>query len=174
MVNRFDNNAAFIDVEETTIRDLKATKFHRANEVSYSVDLGWASPPCVGFSNAYNSPKSRAQRRGESYSPNMDLVKTAIDSLTTIKPTFWVLENVVGSIRYIEPLLGKPRQIIGPFVLWGNFPLLSVPVDFKHSKVEGDTWSDDPLRPNKRAKIPIEISQALLDAMDNQTTLTNW
>jgi hypothetical protein len=104
----------------------------------------------------------------------MDLVKTAIDSLTAIGPTFWVLENVVGSIRYIEPLLGKPRQIIGPFVLWGNFPLLSVPVDFKHSKADGDTWSDDPLRPNKRAKIPIEISQALLDAMDNQTTLNNW
>lgn len=35
---------------------------------------------------------------------------------------WWVLENVRGATKYINPVLGKPRQSHGPFFLWGVFP----------------------------------------------------
>jgi hypothetical protein len=108
------------------------------------------------------------------FEPSLELVERAIELIGIIQPKYWVIENVVGAISHLHPLLGEPRQIIGPFVLWGNFPYLNIPRDFQHSKFEGDTWSTDPLRANRRALIPIEISSALLEAVSAQTTLESW
>lgn len=170
-VRRFDNNPLLEDVPHTTIGDLRIVPQNWWNE---KVDLLWASPPCLEFSQAYSAPEVIARREGRVHEPDLSLVELAIRVREWMEPEWFVLENVAGSIKHLLPLLGEPTQIIGQFILWGRFPHIAMPRGWVHSKYENDAWSSDPLRSNKRAKIPIEISQGLLEAIETQTTLDLW
>jgi len=137
------------------------------------VDLIWASPPCTEFSNGFNSPRANASRAGIEYAPDLSLLETTIEFITKMRPTFWCIENVAGAIKYFEPYLGSPTQKIGSFFLWHNMPEIIVPRSFKHSKVEGDLWSDDPMRKNKKGKVPYTLSNAVRIACESPT-LDRW
>lgn len=165
-VIRVDNEPLIsIQVPETVICDVSdVNERGRWWQPHMEVDLLWASPPCTEFSTA--NPNRQPQA-------GIPLVETAIEIIEAVKPRCWIIENVKGSIKHLTPLLGPPRLILGPYVLWGNFPLFWVDMD-GYSKMEGDTWSDDPLRPQKRALVPLEISQALLEALKSQSTLHRW
>ena len=89
------------------------------------------------------------------------------------KPKYWIIENVVGSIRYFKEYLGEPRQIIGPYVLWGNFPTLQVDKSRLDRKQDRDS-TPHPLRSNRRAKVSFEVSRALKDAIENQKSITSF
>ena len=80
----------------------------------------------------------------------------------------------IKEIKMFEKYLGKPTQIIGSQVLWGNFPFIMLSPNFKKNKSDGESWSSDPLRANKRAKVPYEISQGLKIAIIEQRTLWEW
>jgi hypothetical protein len=165
-VIRYDNNPLLMNIPCTTICDLTNYQI----KIRHKVDLVWASPPCLDFSRAYNAPGPQAERENIDFEPNLNLLKKSIELIEELNPTHWIIENVVGSIKHFEPFLGQPRQIIGPFVLWGNFPLIDVPRDFKHTKADVDErWS--PIRSNVRAKIPFEISAGLKTAIESQTKL---
>ncbi len=128
-----------------------------------------ASPPCEDFSTAKN------WRHGRTNDPCMTILEACIDIIDRCNPPFWVIENVRGACVHFMPYIGKHRQTIGPFYLWGQFPHISVPQGFTHTKAGADVWSSDPLRANKKAKIPIEVSNGLLDAICAQRTLyQNW
>lgn len=175
IVHRFDNNPALEIVPNTTIADLnQMVEGH--DWVGF--DLITASPPCLDFSNAYSAPRPTARREEREFTPDMTCVVTAvsiIENARTHNPKLnWVIENVYGAIPDFAPILGPPRQIVGPFALWGNFPLLHLPRAWSHSKAEGDTWSTDPLRANRRAMIPLEVSEALRAAHSAQTTIGQW
>jgi len=132
------------------------------------IDLVWASPPCTEFSNGYNAPKIRASRAGEDYDACMKSVMAALDIVDLVKPKYWILENVVGSIEFIEPLIGKHRQKVGPCILWGNFPHTIMPQGWiPKSKVAMTTAQ-------ARSMIPFELSFALLEACRQQTDLRDW
>lgn len=145
-----------------------------------SPTLIWASPPCTHFSNGYSSPKSEYLRRlkageeTEPYDPKsaIDLVKEAKRIIDIVHPKYWIIENVRGSIPYLTPILGEPSLIIDSIVLWGRFPRWSMPYGYKH--IKQDAWSDDPLRANKRALIPYEVSDACRKSIENTRTLDYW
>lgn len=145
-------------------------------------DLGWASPPCLDFSTAFAAPRARAYRADPLavWEPDMSIVEACIDIFQYIiersegEGFFWIIENVHGACQYFMPELGKHRQKLGPFYLWGVFPTIVMPDGWTHSKADGDTWSTDPLRPNRRALVPLEVSTALLDAICTQSTLADW
>ena len=138
-------------------------------------DIIVASPPCLGFSTAYMAPKSIAQRAGEKYEPDLTIVRACKEIIDYHNPKWWIIENVSGASKDLtNELAMPPRQIIGPFLLWGYFPYLPIDVNFVHKKKHNDTHKDDPLRANKRAKIPLEVSQALYDVCHNQQTLNEW
>ena len=158
-VVRIDNNILLEDVPHTRIMDVELVKANAQPSLLWSWDLIWASPPCTEFSQV--NPNRNPQA-------GIPLVQTTIDIIEALKPRCWIIENVKGSIKHLAPLLGPPRLIIGPYVFWGNFPLFWVNLQ-GYSKFEKDTWSSDPLRANRRALIPFEISQALLHALDTQT-----
>ena len=80
---------------------------------------------------------------------------------------------MVGSIRYFKEYLGEPRQIIGPYVLWGNFPTLQVDKSRLDRKQDRDS-TPHPLRSNRRAKVSFEVSRALKDAIENQKSITSF
>ena len=178
-VLRIDNNPLLGGVPFTVIDDVKSvlSRLPRERAMEWpKLDCIWASPPCVDFSGGFNSPKSIAARNGKlgEYQPDMQLLTTAIDIIEIVQPKYWVIENVVGSIRYFKPILGEPRQIIGPYVLWGNFPMLSVDKGGLKSKKDKDVWSSNPLRANYKAKVDFAISAGLKDAIEKQTCILDF
>jgi len=175
-VKRIENNPILTNIPETTIMDVKTLATALSTNRPGHIDLIWASPPCREFSNAFSSPKSIAVRAGriDEYEPDLSIVLACLEIIEISKPTHWVIENVVGSIRYLAPILGEPRQIVGPYVLWGNFPLINNAKAIPTSKKSKDVHSGNPLRANLKAKIPIELSQGLLDSIEQQKTLHYW
>jgi len=164
-----DNNP---DLEPDILLDLTdekaVAKFKLNTEGGF--DLIVASPPCIEFYRVlapfypddYGNP------------PDMTLVNVCKEIIEWFSPTTWVLENTECGHRFIEPELGPFRQRIGPFYLWGNFPLLAnVDVAPDH-KAQNDVWSDNPLRSNIKAKIPLEVSEGLLKTLQGQQSLERW
>lgn len=137
-------------------------------------DVILASPPCLEFSTAFNAPKPMAAREGREFNPDLSIMKACKDIIDTYKPKWYCIENVNGAISTFDPILGRFKQRVGPFYLWGNFPHLLLPVDFHHRKGDHDSWSTDPLRANKRALIPFEVSFAMLNAVNSQSKLEDW
>jgi len=137
-------------------------------------DLIVASPPCLEFSLAYSSPKSKAGREGRPFEADMTIVESCMDIIRHFNPQWWCLENVIGSIADIGPILGAPKQIHGPFVMWGTIPHL-VDVDLPAGeKASKDVHSGNPLRANLKAMIPFEISFSLLRTWREQRSLLEW
>lgn len=168
-VLRIENNVLLKDVPHTHLMDVVdlhafLAEYH-VGRTDY--DLVWASPPCLEFSNAYSAPKARARREGRKHNPSLALVEAARDIVELLNPRWWVIENVRGACPWLNPVLGEPRQVIGPLVLWGHFPHLIMPEDFQHRKADVDK-RHSPLRANIRAKIPLEVSEALRRAITTQ------
>lgn len=164
-VLRIESNEELLgDVPNTWFFDVKQLpKRHNYLSVDAEMTLLWASPPCTDFSNGYNAPKVKARREGRSFEPDMSLIEAAIELRERWQPRFWCFENVIGSIDYFRPLLGEPSQIIGPFVLWHNLPQIVMPSDFEHQSKVGLSGSN-PMSANVRAKIPLELSEAVMAA----------
>ena len=176
-VLRIDNNPLLGGVPFTVIENVNKLNVCLPKGMEWEkIDCIWASPPCRDFSNGYSSPKSiHVREHGiDSYNPDMSLLTTALDIIDTVKPKYWVIENVVGSIRYFEEYLGEPRQIIGPYVLWGNFPYLDVDSTQLTSKSKKDVHSSNPLRANYKAKVDFAISKALKDALEKQSSILDY
>ena len=175
-VRRIDNNPLLMMVENMVHLDVTKLSdlFWKDEEREETLELLWASPPCTEFSQAYAAPGSIANRAGIEFIPDMELVETALDLIQKFKPKYWVIENVIGSIKHFAKLGLKPRQIIGSFVLYGNFPLIHIEPGWSHKKYENDTWSTDPLRANRRALVPIEISRGLKEAIQDQKSIFNY
>ena len=128
-------------------------------------DILWMSPPCTEFSLA---------RHPKIQNPDMTLVRQCMKIITILEPSYWVIENVQGAKKHFLPILGEPRVIIGgKFYLWGNFPLFDADIR-DHSKYDNDTWSSDPLRPQRRAYVPHAIGEALRQTIQYQVTLESF
>lgn len=172
-VHRIENNLLLKDVPGTTLIDVFEWDYKREIPRGY-YDLIWASPPCTEFSQAYAAPGPTARRENRAFSPDLGIAKKCLEIIEYFDPGYWVLENVQGSSKILSQLIGKPpRQIVGPFYLWGVFPFLSMSSNYKHRKYEDDTWSSDPLRANKRGMVPFEVSNELLNSIMSPT-LGEW
>jgi len=130
-------------------------------------DLLWCSPPCREFSLAQNF------HGGLIENPSLDLVKQCLAIRDALNPVWWIIENVKGSIKHFRPLMGGPTVILGPYCLYGRFPLFHVNMK-GYSKMEKDSWGDDPLRPQKRAYVPFKLGEALRQSIQYQSTLEHY
>ena len=180
IVFRFENNPILFEaVPRTFEADVLSwmdwlPQWCKENLANVDEVVIWASPPCRAFSEGYNGPKSVAARAGDDYEPDMRIFQACLDIIEFITPNYWILENVKGSIEFFTPEIGKWKQRIFSFYLWGNFPHVDIDPYATHFKSEQDVHSQNPLRANLKAKVPIEISQALMKSIDNFTTLDNW
>ena len=177
-VLRIENNPLLSGVQNTEMicvlefRDTLASMIEEGY-VPEPVDVLWASPPCVAFSLAYSAPQSIAIRNGEEYHPDMSLVEAVWDIANMLNPRYLIVENVRGAIKHFAPIFGKQKMVINhSIILWGHFP--SFTVGKIESKYANNGSSRDPLRPNKRALIPFEVSNALKEAVENQRTLLDF
>ncbi|HIA01165.1 MAG TPA: DNA cytosine methyltransferase [Myxococcales bacterium] len=171
-VVRIENNPLLGDRPHTQLRDV--TEWLDWIEPLGVFDLVWASPPCTDFSRGFDAPMPTARRNGEEYEPDLSLMLAAKEIIEHLSPKWWVIENVGGACEWFNPILGKPTQIIQSFYLWGKFPFIAMPVDWRHSKFDGDTWSSDPLRANRRALVPFQVSDSLREGVETQRTLGAW
>lgn len=170
-VVRVENNPLLKDVPNTQLLDVLEWIDWLPEMISKRgrPALILASPPCLEFSTA------RTWAQGRVPDPDMSIVEAIWDIIDFAKPPHWIVENVAGASPHFLVYFGRHKQKIGPFLFWGVFPHIIVPQGFKHSKAEQDVWSSDPLRANKKAKIPLEISNGILDGLASQTSLfQNW
>ena len=127
----------------------------------------WASPPCdqFSFANAARDPATF----------DFTVLNSCLDIIDKLPWDYWILENVHGAMEpFSEIMEHYPRQVIGPLVLWGHFPLISIEArdTWHHRKMEAK--GSRLLRPHNRALVPEPVSQGLRSAIDHQTTLARW
>ena len=174
-VYRFDNSDLVQHIPGTFQEDVLEWEnwFHKYPKPDVIV----ASPPCLEFSTAYAAPRSIARRAGIEFNPDLSILKACKTIIDLMEPKWWIIENVSGASKDFTKELGMPpRQIIGPMFLWGYFPYLPVR-DVVMGGPGGKTadWNKgDPLRANKRALIPLEVSQALHEVCFTQTLLEDF
>jgi len=178
-VLRIDNNPLLSEVPHTQIIDIFEFRKKKKNHIDSGFELQrpdiiLASPPCYEFSMGHAAPRAIASREGtlDEYEPNMEFLYVAIEIIEMLNPKWWIIENVVGSIRYFEPILGKHQQKIAAFVFWGRFPRIHL-LEQIPTKAQNDK-RHSPLRSNHRAKLPLPLSMGILTAILEQTYLTDW
>lgn len=174
-VIRVDNNPLLSEVPNMFIEDIyRIEPFNISGRV---IDYIHAGPTCYEFSTAYGGPRGIHQRKrpNEPYEPieGIRLVQRCKDIIDQLQPRYWSIENVRGSIKYLSPILGEPRLIIGPYVYWGNFPLFDFNVANLPSKAQLDK-RHSPLRMNHRAECPLMLSQAFFDSMTKQQSILDF
>jgi hypothetical protein len=150
-VIRVDNSPKF---RPTIIADIKTLTLRTRAKVV------WSSPPCEEFTKR-RLPKSWKCNGGKHTEPSMDLVIAAKRIIDEINPEYWIIENVPGAYPYITPYLKMEPKRIGSRYLWGEFPIFD-------TSARPNKWKMSPSkdRPEKRAKIPRNISMALLKSME--------
>lgn len=178
-VQRIENNPLLSEVPHTTLKSVfelrdELVEMERSGFTpTEQIDVVWASPPCTEFSLAYSSPQSIALREGRDYQPDLEPLRATLEIIRILKPRYWVIENVRGSIKWFKPILGEQVKVINhSIILWGNFPSFANPTIESKFKNEGS--SRCPLRANRRALIPLAVSNELRKAIENQRTLLEW
>jgi len=144
-------------------------------------DVVVASPPCTEFSQLVRLAVARGQRGPADPEKGLRTVKACIRIVEEVKPKFWVLENVAGSLPYITPLLGLPVVVHKPWFLWGDFPSFMLSQSNLPKKTSGEigsvrkdrsnrhdklnsVFAFNPLRSFYRAKIPLPLSVPIAKA----------
>lgn len=177
-VVRVENNPLLSEVPCTSMQDVltmrdRLLEFESQGEPIRSVDVIMAGPPCREFSLAYGAPRAVAHRQNEQFEPSMELLEATMEIIRIVKPRYWIIENVIGSIKYFEDFGLPPRQIHGPHVFYGNYPMFQ-PRGEIPTKASKDKHSGNPLRANHKALIPFEISESLRSAIVAQTSLFDF
>lgn len=177
-VVRVENNPLLSEVPCTSMQDVltmrdRLLEFESRGEPIRSVDIILAGPPCREFSLAFGAPRAVAHRQNEEFEPSMTLLEATMDIIRIVKPRYWIIENVIGSIKYFEEFGLPARQIHGPHVFYGNYPMFK-PRGEIPTKASKDKHSGNPLRANHKALIPFEISESLRLAIIEQTSLFDF
>jgi len=120
-----------------------------------SFDLVWASPPCDEFARE-SMPWCKTGK-----APSLDLVLEAKRIIDEVRPKYWVIENVRGSVKYISSVLGPWKAHVGPMFLWGEFP-----PDIEWPKVTKYKQRYSGTQKALRSKVPFEVSEALAVAVE--------
>ncbi len=172
-VLRVENNPLLSEVPHTSMQDVldmrdRLQNFEREGQPIRQYDVLLAGVPCYEFSLAYSAPRSKAQRAGEPWEPNMECLEATLDIIRITKPRYWCIENVHGSQRYFAKYGLTPRQTHGAHVLYGNFPMFHT--ENLPSKAEKDKRHSE-IRSNHRALIPLQLSMNLRKGIVDQKTL---
>jgi site-specific DNA-cytosine methylase len=171
-----------VDVDDrfnpTVVADITAidwVKFKNEYLDCSSPDVLLASPPCNHFSFAcLQFPRIGVKKA-------LEIVGSCFEAVAYLKPTKWLIENPVGRLRHI---IGKPEQTIRysdydfqtkwmkRTDFWGNISLPLAKGERRIQRTSGLShlqrlrlFPADEKLSAERAKIPLEISEAVLEAV---------
>ena len=156
-------------IDVRVLRDRIKEQLGVSDFIRSGIDLIWCSPPCVEFYKVL-APFHKDDYGNE---PDLSILEACKDIIDLLAPKYWIIENTQCGSIFINPVLGNYRQKIGPFFLWGNYPLLSCKIPKNH-KAQNDTWSTNPMRSNIKAKIPSVVGENLIDVIRFQNNLTAY
>lgn len=123
-------------------------------------DLIWLSDPCTEFARE-SMPWSRTGA-----APDLSIFFAGLRVIREARPRYWIRENVRGSVRFVRPYVGAPREIHFPFFLWGDFPALGTPLRRMKPK---ESYAGR--QQAERAKIPAALSLAVAVAVEQQARM---
>ncbi len=144
------------------VADVRALPFWDMGDTK--PDIVWASPPCTEFTKD-TLPKTWAAtwKSEPQIEQAIDLVRACHWACVTLSKEFWIVENVMGSRKFLSPILGPVRAKVTGHVFWGKLPCL-LPDTGSHK------WRLPPTadRTALRAKIPYEIGEAICRAVEQR------
>lgn len=126
-----------------------------------SFDLVWASPPCTHFSRYIQ----RGVFLGEPL-PSLDLYNASRRIIAQLRPTYWVIENVRGAVRFFGPGFIS----YGPYFIWSNLPELPV-LRSKFAFNKSRVTVGHSRRASERSKIPYRLSFAVAEFIERQIVM---
>jgi hypothetical protein len=115
----------------------------------------WASPPCTEYAREF-MPWCKTGA-----AIDMTIWRHCLWLIQSIRPQYWIIENVRGAVPY----WGSPRQVIGPYFLWGYFPRIAYRGPFvrkEHLSSSADA---------ARGAIPPGLAEAVVKAIQTQKEL---
>lgn len=142
-----DNNP---DFKPGIIADI--TQYHYSGPTP---DLIWASPPCTEFSKRALPPTWKCNA-GQHKEPDMSCVIATKRIIDEVNPRYWIIENVQGAVKYLNPIFGHYIKKCGSRYLWGVFPICDPAPGYGKWRL---SQSKD--RAALRSIIPIQISKAV-------------
>jgi len=177
---RIDMNPKYASVAHT--RTLDILDWLDWIESIGEITLVIASPNCHQYSTA-RSPDQVLE-------PDLRVPEAIRAIIQHLEPKWWIVENVKGAKEWFKPIFGTVTQSLGPFYFWGRFPHLAVTVDRRQSPFdESHLPNNSPLRAGRwlfngvpyakwltdqNAEMPLEISKALLEAIDTHVSLEDF
>jgi hypothetical protein len=93
--------------------------------------------------------------------PDLSIARAVARILFEARPLVWVVENVHGSSRWLNPIFGPVRTQQGPFCLWGTFPRFR---QIPRARFPGKERRSSTRR-RERAAVPAILSEALAAAV---------
>jgi len=179
-----------VDIEERFDPDIQADVLELRPSDLPAADIVLASPPCKCFSKAA-AWNDHWDDDGKPQTPfareSVALAFHTVGLIKGIAPEWWFLENPNG---HLQRFLGRPTgrvtycqygtDYMKPTDLWGEHP----PMTYRQcqagddchersrrSRADGSgdhTAAALPRDPAERAKVPYELSQAILDAVEGR------
>jgi len=119
----------------------------RTWEPIFNVDAVVASPPCQEFAR-HSMPWTRAKNPPQ---PDLSIVEACYRLKESLKPRFFLLENVRGA----QPFIGQAPLHRGPYYFWGDVALVPELKVWSHKESMSSTNQDG------RAEIPFTLSYGL-------------
>lgn len=177
-----------VDIEEGFDPDICADVLDLRPADLPAADVVLASPPCTTFSKACPVEKYWIPGTKEPDNPktrkHITLTHHVVGLIKAIAPDYWFLENPVGRMRWI---LGQPagtvsycqygKDVMKPTDLWGNHPQgfeyrwCGYADNCHKSNTHGgcaNTEDPYPRDPAERAKVPYELSESILQAVEGR------
>jgi len=137
----------------------------KGNEFGYfPVIVG--SPECRDFGQPAIFGKYYWKIPPDPEGHGMDLVKAFFRIVETIKPEYWLMENVPGLAKYLKlmPLMTVNFTRTMKRTLWGNIPLVLLPQDsINNPRLKADITGK--YRSWQRAEIPFHVSFTIAEAI---------
>jgi hypothetical protein len=180
-----------VDIQERFGTDITADVMDLRPSDLPDADVVLASPPCTCFSLAANGHHEHFDGQEPLTDDARDavaLVYHTLGLIRSVSPEWWWLENPRGKLRKV---LGRPEGTVSlcqygygwqkPTDLWGRHPTgfeyrTCSPGDDCHAAgPSGFDGGDDTTHerdPAERAKLPRELSEAILNAVEGRTEQT--
>jgi hypothetical protein len=194
-----DNWRVFrVDIDGTFDPDIQADVLELRPEDLPKPDLALASPPCKCFSRAaaWNGHFDDGEPQTHDARTSVALLYHTLGLIHALNPEYWFLENPMGS--KVKQYLGEPTGRVTycqygteyqkQTYLWGDHPPMRYRwcsrSDRCHESGSLEEERDErplPRDPNEKARVPFELSEAILNATEEafeppvlkQATLTH-
>lgn len=169
-----------VDIEERFDPDIQADVLDLRPSDLPDADVVLASPPCTYFSTVRLRWGRSFTPDGEPLTPeakeSVAIVYHTLGLIHAINPDWWFMENPQGYLRHV---IGDPEGTVDycryghhtkkPTDLWGDHP----PIDYlrcdhqTHTRENATDFELGPSDSSERAKVPYELSKAILDAVES-------